>query len=118
MYKRQVQYAVDKVADFSYEAALTFEQLAVASWSLRLYYYGWLPKHAEQGYGGFTSTCNVMSNGLDGMLFAVVNFVAWMVAPFQIYMLVNCFAKVLRPPVFSHSLSPSPHISVSSREYD
>ena len=39
------------------------EQLAVASWSLQLYYYGWLPAHRARGRGGWESDCNDQSGG-------------------------------------------------------
>ena len=81
-----VKYAVDNGSDFAYESALVLEQLAVASWSLRLYYYGWLPQHDAGGKGGFTSYCNWKSGGGDGTLFFITNLVAWLMAPFQIYM--------------------------------
>ena len=88
-----VKYAVGNFSHFAYESALVLEQLAVASWSLRLYYYGWIRKHREEGIGGLDSVCNDESNGADATLFLVTNMVAWLMAPFQLYMLVNCFAK-------------------------
>ena len=63
-----VKYAVDNFTSFAYESALVLEQLAVASWSLRLYYYGWLPEHRAAGRGGWESDCNDQSGGQDALL--------------------------------------------------
>lgn len=84
------KYAVGNFSYFAYESALVLEQLAVASWSLRLYHYGWIRKHREEAIGGLDSACNDESNGADVTLFHLVtNMVAWLMAPFQLYMLVN-----------------------------
>ena len=80
---KAVAYGVKSFAKFSYESALVLEQLAVASWSARLYYYGWIRKHREEGIGGLDSVCNDESGGADSTLFLVNNIVAWLMAPFR-----------------------------------